>query len=108
MPIRDLWILDGERRPRRVETVEEWSRFYETDARVVRQELIGDVRISTVFLGIDSQLGNGPPVLFETMVFGGKNDMHFDRCSTWDHAVAMHEKICALVRSTDGHADGRR
>jgi len=32
------------------------------------------VSISTIFLGVDHAWFGGPPVLWETMVFGGKDD----------------------------------
>ena len=37
--------------------------------------LVGDLLVSTVFLGLDFSLGRvGPPVLWETMVFGDVGD----------------------------------
>ena len=58
--------------------------------------------LSTVFLGIDHSWDNGPPVLFETMVFGGNHDQYQERCSTWKQAEDMHERACALVRGVSG------
>lgn len=95
---RGYWILDTEKRPKLVASIEEWGRFYETADSIVKQEEIGGVRISTVFLGIDHQFGDGPPILFETMIFGGEHDQYQDRCSTWKQAEDMHEKACAMVR----------
>jgi len=68
----------------------------------VARSKIGDVQISTVFLGIDHSWDNGPPVLFETMVFGGNHDQYQERCSTWKQAEDMHERACALVRGVSG------
>lgn len=61
---------------------------------------VGGYWVSTVFLAIDHQFGDGPPLLFETMVFAkdpttGKvdfMDLYCDRCSTYEEAVAMHDK----------------
>ena len=92
------WILDDDKKPKRVPTVEEWGRFFETANRIVKQETIGEVRVSTVFLGIDHQHGDGPPVLFETMIFGGSHDGYQERCSTWQQAEDMHAKACAMLR----------
>ena len=39
-------------------------------------------------------------MLFETMIFGGKHNDFQDRCSTWDEAIAMHEKAVALVKES--------
>ena len=39
---------------------------------------IGNVRVSTIFLGLDHNVfGDRPPELFETMVFGGPNGCWF-------------------------------
>lgn len=93
------WILDSEKRPVQVDSVIEWGQFFESQDRIVKQEHIGDVRVSTVFLGIDhGWFDSGPPVLFETMIFGGEHDQWQDRCSTWKEAEHMHEQACAMVR----------
>ena len=79
-----------------------WARMFEKADRVVRKTTIGDAEIITVFLGLDHQFGDGPPLLFETMVFGGKLDQKQDRCTTWEEAEAMHEAMSGRVRSNDG------
>lgn len=55
------------------------------------------VKVSTVFLGLDHSWGDGPPLLFETMEFGGPRDGDCDRCSTWDEAEAQHAAMCRRV-----------
>jgi hypothetical protein len=46
-----------------------------------------------VFLGIDHQLSpSGPPLLFETMVFGGEHDSYQERYSTRKQAVQGHKR----------------
>jgi hypothetical protein len=60
-----------------------------------------DVTVSTVFLAID-HARSGPPMVFETMVFGGDRDGLQERCSTWVEAVAMHDRIVAVVTARDG------
>ena len=76
-----------------------WGEFIECDSnRIVRQEnlisLIGWVRVSTVFLGIDHNWGGGEPLLFETMVFGGPLDGEIClRYPTWDRAENGHHRI---------------
>lgn len=43
-----------------------FAKWYDKfDSRVALDD-IGEVRVSTVFLGIDHQHGNGPPILWET------------------------------------------
>lgn len=74
----------------------EWAAFFEDiDQRMIARDDLGEVLISTVFLGLDhSYSDEGPPLLFETMVFNtkkGEEDMY--RYSSWDEAVAMHNKL---------------
>lgn len=55
------------------------------------------VKISTVFLVLDHGLGQGIPVLWETMVFGGALDGEQDRYTSRKAALAGHEAMKALV-----------
>lgn len=84
-------------------TLEEWARrFCEDgdDRRVARDELAGGVSVSTVFLGIDHNFSDvGPPVLFETMIFGGPHDEEQWRYTTWNEAVAGHQVAVELARA---------
>lgn len=94
----DKYILEGHKVvPADLAT---WSKWFEKagDARTVRKTTIGAVDVSTVFLGLDHNYGEkGPPLIFETMIFGGAHDEYQDRCSTWEEAEAMHAKACELV-----------
>lgn len=57
------------------------------------------VTVSTIFLGINHSLDRESlPVLFETMIFGGKNNYYQDRYCTWDEAITGHEIACKLVK----------
>lgn len=56
------------------------------------------VIVSTVFLGINHAHGSGPPLLFETMIFGGKQNGFCCRYSTWRKAVAGHRVIVRELR----------
>jgi hypothetical protein len=62
---------------------------------------IGQSRISTVFLSMDHSLagliGDGTPVLFETMVFGAEHDEYQERYHTYDEAEEGHRRICEMV-----------
>jgi hypothetical protein len=91
-----------------------WAKFIEIpENKIVKQENIGAIRISTVFLGLDHSFGHGPELWFETMAFGigGKIPMEFEyqeRCTTWDEALEMHEKACAQARpQIEGPADDK-
>jgi len=78
-----------------------WAKWFETADLHVAMDEIGDVRISTVFLGLDHQFGDGPPLLFETLVFGGKLDDEMDRYTTWEEAEKGHAEMVIKVRQGD-------
>lgn len=89
-----LYTLDGHN-PVPIEDTLEWARWFERsiDERRVSYTTIGDVRISTTFLGVDHGTNDGAPILFETMIFGGPNDGFQRRYSTWDEAFMGHRRI---------------
>ena len=86
------------------EDVRTWAKWFETANRHVAKNQIGAVRVSTVFLGLDHSFDEGPPLLFETMIFGGTHDEEQWRYATWDEAVAGHRKAVALVKEHGGGA----
>lgn len=98
-----LYVLDG-KEPRRVDSLMEWSRLFEIDNRQVAETWIGPVRISTVFLGVDHSHFDGPPLIFETLVFGGALADEMDRYSTFDEAEAGHAAMVARVKAAAGLA----
>jgi hypothetical protein len=54
------------------------------------------VFVSTVFLGFDHRIwGDGPPDVFETMVFGGPLDQKKERYGSWKAAEAGHQRWVA-------------
>jgi len=67
-----------------------------TGFHVADEVVADDVRISTVFLGLDHGHG-GKPLWFETMVFGGVLDQLQERYATWDQAAAGHAFVKATV-----------
>lgn len=94
----EKYILDG-KKPIPCSDLMEWASWFETSNRRVAQDEIGDAQISTVFIGLDHSFGNGPPLVFETMIFGGPHDQHQTRASTWDEAEQQHAEAVAMVRS---------
>lgn len=84
----------------------EWSRAFEVEDRNVAKSTAVfngvNVGVSTVFLGLNHQYGDGPPLLFETMIFGGLLDQYQERCSTWEEADKMHEVACQAVLDAYG------
>jgi hypothetical protein len=93
------YILNDNGDPVACEDPLTWAKWFETaNRRVVRDELPGG-SVSTVFLGLDHAFGGGPPLLWETMVFGGEHDGYCDRYSTLDDALEGHRKAVDLVNS---------
>jgi hypothetical protein len=81
--------------------VHRWAELYESsnDRRVAADDLPGGVLVSTVFLGIDHNFDPaGPPLIFETMVFGGPYDQETWRYATEAQALATHRQIVAVLR----------
>lgn len=67
---------------------------------VARDKLDDGTVVSTVFLGLDHQFGDGPPLLFETMVFpadDSEGDMY--RTSSRTAALARHDQVVAELRA---------
>ncbi len=101
------WILDGKTAVH-CEDIIEWAQWFEKGNRRVAETDIGGVKISTVFLGLDHQFGQGLPLLFETMVFDRRKqpdkeiDEHTERYATWDEAEVGHKIVVALVRESIG------
>ncbi len=59
--------------------------------------------ISTIWIGVNFQFGEGDPLIFETKVFGndkGWAEQLGQRYSTKEQAMAGHAEIVALVAAT--------
>lgn len=79
----------------------------------VGHSYIKHIQVSTVWLGLDSSLGYGPPIIFETMLFPTRKrypvarhmwnlfEMQW-RYSTERMAQENHIRICNILRSPDG------
>lgn len=85
-----------------VDDIRVWSQWFETANRVVKSTTMdivytgintGRIKISTVFLGLNHSYENGPPLIFETMVFGGTHDGYLQRNSTWEQAEQTHDDM---------------
>lgn len=105
----DWYILDENKRAIPA-TAQEASAFLENfENKKVKQEVIGNNKLSTVFLGLDHRFGDGPPLLFETMQFPCDNEgvvtdwgeIFCDRYSTWEEALAGHEERAAYLRQLE-------
>ncbi len=81
--------------------IREWGRWFEysNDQRIVGRTEVGDLTISTVFLGLDHNWAfGGPPLLFETMIFRGAKALNYQkRYSTWAEAEEGHAHAITLA-----------
>jgi hypothetical protein len=93
------YVLDSAHNVAEEPDLMKWAHWFEKADRHVGLTLVGDVKVSTVFLGLDHNWGKqGPPIVFETMIFGGKHDQYQERYCTWDEALAGHKQALALVK----------
>ena len=96
------YVLDGDQNPVPCSDIYAWAHAMETRSRKVASTRIGPIEVSTVFLGIDHQFGDGPPMLFETMTFGDDDERQVClRCSTRAEAIAQHTKVVQYIWQRD-------
>lgn len=86
-------------------TLDQWATLVmRRDYKIVQQDHVHDLMVSTVWLGIDYGYGYGcpdgmPPLIFETMVLtptcSGVGHIH--RTPTEDAALAVHDQVLAAV-----------
>ena len=97
----DTYILDENNNPQQVGDAAETSKWWTTNFHsrcVVGKTQVGTMRVSTVFLMFDHNFNDqGPPVLFETMVFGTDEEICRRYC-TWDEAKKGHDEIVQQVK----------
>lgn len=81
-------------------SMDKWARGFDKDDRqVALTKLDDDVHVSTVWLGIDHSFGSGPPLIFETMIFGGPLDHEEERYTTEAQAREGHERWVTRARA---------
>ncbi len=84
----------------------DWGRrFEDMEYKIVKQTTIGEFFISTVWFGLNYSFGDGPPMIFETMIFqhGQETENELDgfqeRYATEAEAEAGHAGAVAAVIS---------
>lgn len=90
-------------------TLEQWGDVLKNDpfSRIVARTMVhdeyGEYLVSTVWLGLDHQYGNGPPLIFETMIFIKSGEGALDeeqwRYATEEQAMLGHAEAVTLVRT---------
>ena len=108
----NLYILDDWGEPEICNDPVGWARWLERDEhRVVRQQrFVADgsaLFVLTVFVGRDQRyFGDGPPLLWETMVFDEHDDptceIDVERYSSRADAIAGHNHIVAELGGPTG------
>lgn len=66
------------------------ARPYSLARRVARTQITDDIEVSTCHLGIDHSYNSGPPLIFETMIFGGQYTQELQRYSSEEAAMRGH------------------
>ena len=101
------YLLDENKQPYKVSLEESYKIYEDANMKLVQQDRFedDDVFVSTVFLGLDHGWGdrNAPnykPILFETMIFGGKHNDFQTRYHTYDEAKEGHQYALNLVKES--------
>ncbi len=69
-----------------------WAVWFEGPERFIAHARVRGYRVSTVFMGLDQNVfDKGPPLLFETMVFKGHDDVLQLRAYTYEQAKRIHQ-----------------
>lgn len=87
-------------------TMQRWGELHsDMSYKRVAETAVGPYWISTVWLGMDHRWGQGPPLIFETMVFAPDEvtlgpEIECRRYSTEAEALAGHDETVLLVEAT--------
>lgn len=74
-----------------------------TVTRTVAQDDVDGTLISTVFLGINHAIDDGPPMIFETMAFGDDDEKFYCmRYSNWKDAEEGHKLAVQFAQAPEG------
>ncbi len=97
------YVLDEEGKARQVQDGLEWARWFENarNRTVLETEIADGIRVSTVFLGIDHRLTiteGLPPILWETMIFGGEHDQDQWRYTSLPKAIEGHGRAVRIAK----------
>jgi hypothetical protein len=88
------WYYD--KQGERLDDMLGWARLVEdNEYKLVEQTEVGEAFVSTVWMGIDHNFASpgNPPLIFETMIFGGDHDECQWRWATEEEARKAHRMI---------------
>jgi hypothetical protein len=106
----DRYILNDAGLPVPCPDLLEWGRWFEnTGKRVLARTRVDDqTEVSTVFLGLDHNWGDGRPILWETLVFGGPLDGEMYRYETRLQAQRGHDEMVEKCKAATAKPGERR
>jgi hypothetical protein len=96
-----FYLLDDHGKPVPEPDIPRWGEWFERpeNRMLWHDDLPNDVSVSTVFLGIDhNPRDRGPPILWETMIFGGPHDQYQKRYTSSADAFKGHGETVALAK----------
>lgn len=115
--MNNKYILDENGNPIEEIDLLKWGRWFETADRHIDKTMIGiemwkfwlgkllkikrwePCWVSTVFLGLNHNFYcTGPPLLFETMIFGGEHDQYQERYTTKKEAIEGHKRALKIIK----------
>ncbi len=95
-------MLNSDGQPIEIDDIDLWGESFQNSRHIARTNING-VDVSTVFLPIDhDHSGTGPPILWETMIFGGSVDEYQERYTSRADAIIGHiDALDIVYRSMD-------
>lgn len=98
----ERYVLNDKGKPVPEPDLIKWAEWMEGagNRRLVNDKLPGGITVSTVFLGLNHNFGNGSPILWETMIFGGPHDQYQDRYSSREEAIDGHANAVNMNHNT--------
>lgn len=108
----NLYVLNDKREVVKAASIDDWVAMkmdFENRCRVARDQ-VGEIDVSTVFLGTDMNhmrvlRPELPTMCFETMIFGPDRSDVEDRYSTWEEAAAGHQAVVERLKTPTVHVD---
>jgi hypothetical protein len=79
--------------------IDGWVKWRMTHNPQLAWDKVNDVRISTIFLGVDKTILSDVPLLWETIIFGGYYHLYQNSYPTLDAAVTGHQRAVQLVKT---------
>ena len=84
-------------------SINEWENLIiDPNYKIIKQNVVDGFLVSTVWLGIDHAFfpGTLKPIIFETMIFGDKNEeLDVKRASTIEEALEDHKSMLKRIKN---------